>query len=175
MRLPDYFPRKLAEVARTVLLIVVAIDTALVYMSYRNTLAVIRTMQNNVIEEQVFSDLKDAECGQRGFLYSDGDEAYLPQYYVGAANTKDGMQMLEQYIRDDPASARILVQLKASVSLKLAELDSTVRAYRGGDHEKAKQIFLSGTGALYMEQVRSLIRLLTAEQRNELRKKRWVF
>jgi CHASE3 domain sensor protein len=166
---------RVGDIVRYILICVVAFDTFLVYTSYKATQAVTRNMQNNVIEEQVFSDLKDAECGQRGFLYTDGNEDYLPQYYVGVASTKADMLILKQYSAQDPDSGYVIRQLEKEVNNKLQELDSTVRAYRGGDHAKAKAIVMSGTGMEDMERVRTLIGVLRAQQRDRLRQHRIFF
>lgn len=163
------------DIVRYILLAVVIFDTVLVFISYKATESVTLNMQNNVIEEQVFSDLKDAECGQRGFLYTDGDEDYLPQYYVGVASTKADMTVLKQYVGKDPHSAPIVAELDKQVNLKLGELDSTVRAYRGGDPKKAKEVVESGRGMDYMEVIRTLIGVLRAQERDQLRARRWFF
>lgn len=165
----------MGDITRYILLAVVIFDTFLVYTSYRATQAVTRNMQNNVIEEQVFSDLKDAECGQRGFLYTDGNDEYLPQYYVGVANTKSDMLILKQYTTQDTESGPVIRQLEKDVSAKLEELDSTVRAFRSGDPEKAKSIVMSGRGIDDMERVRTLIGVLRAQQRDRLRQHRVFF
>lgn len=166
---------RVGDIVRYILLAVVIFDTVMVFASYKATEAVTRNMQNNVIEEQVFSDLKDAECGQRGFLYTDGDDDYLPQYYVGVASTKSDMLILKQYVSKDSSSAPVVKQLDKQIAAKLMELDSTIRAYRDGHPEKAKQVVLSGKGMEDMELVRTLIGVLRAQERDALRSRRWLF
>lgn len=166
---------RFGDIIQTILLLVVIFDSFLVYATYKSAQAVQRNMQNTVIEEQVFSDLKDAECGQRGFLYTDGDESYLPQYYVGVATAKADMIILYQYLKSQPDSAPVVRQLQYEVTAKLSELDSTVRAFRNGDPVKAKQIVLAGDGMRDMERIRTLIGVLRAQERESLRQKRMFF
>lgn len=166
---------KFGELARYVLLVIVVLDSLLVFASYKNTQAVTRNMQNNVIEEQVFSDLKDAECGQRGYLYTDGDDSYLPQYYVGVASTKADMLVLREYLSNQPDTDTVVKQLDKEVNIKLKELDSTVRAYRSGDPETAKSIVKSNNGLEDMDRVRTLIGVLRAQERDQLRHRRFYF
>lgn len=167
-------PEKWAEAIRYGLLSVVLLDSVFIYEIHRSTQAVAYNMQNNVIEEQVFSDLKDAECGQRGFLYTDGNEQYLPQYYVGVENTKADMVILKQYLSGDKDAQPIVAELSKDVDLKLKELDSTVRAYRSGDPKKAKEIVESGAGVHQMETIRIIIGVLRARERDALRRN-WFF
>lgn len=167
--------RKIADLTRYALLLIVAFDSLLIWMSYRNTVAVMLALQTRVVEQQLASDIKDAECGQRGFLLTDGDESYLPQYYVGVSSTKTDIIVLERYLKDQPQQQAIVDELKKAVALKLFELDSTVRAYRDGKPEKAKAIVMSGLGMQQMDRINSLITLLRAQQRINSTKKRWFF
>lgn len=166
---------RFGDIIQTVLLVVVIFDSFLVYATYKSAQAVARNMQNTVIEEQVFSDLKDAECGQRGFLYTDGDEDYLPQYYVGVATTKADMVVLAQYLKSQPDSGPVVAQLGKEIDVKLQELDATVRAFRSGHAERAKEIVKSGTGMRDMERIRTLIGVLRAQERASLRQQRLFF
>lgn len=158
-----------------ILLTIVVVDSFFVYATYRTTRAVTENMQNSVIEEQVFSDLKDAECGQRGFLYTDGDESYLPQYYVGVASTKADMIILKEYLKSQPDSAAVVRQLDTEINIKLTEMDSTVRVFRGGDPPKAKAIVITGNGMRDMDRIRTLIGVLRAQERDNLRHRRSIF
>lgn len=172
-------PAKVAQAVRYVLwsslVVVVTIDTLLIYMSYRNTVSLMLNLQTRVVEAQLASDIKDAECGQRGFLLTDGDDAYLPQYYVGIASAKTDIMVLDQYLQDQPQTRPVMSELKKAVALKLGELDSTVRAYRDGHPEKALEIVRSGFGMQQMDRIRVLLAALRAQQRIDTTRSRWVF
>lgn len=157
------------------LLLFVVANTILLFISYRSTQLVTQTLQNNYIEEQLFSDIKDAECGQRGYLLTEGDEAYLPQYYVGIASAKADMIVLQEYVKDLPDSALVVKQLQKEVNLKLTELEATVRAYRRGDPAEAIAMVKTNNGMKDMEHIRTLIGVLRAQERHRLRNRHLVF
>lgn len=169
------FSEQVGNMLRYILLMVVMVDSFLVYASYKATFAVTQNMQNSVVEEQVFSDLKDAECGQRGFLYTDGNEDYLPQYYVGVASTKADLIVLKEYLKSQPDSKPVVNQLDKDVNLKLTELDTTVRAFRDGNPIKAKALVMTGQGMRDMDRIRTLIGVLRAQQRDSMRRRRTIF
>src|SRR5262245_9296629 len=57
--------------------------------------------------EQVLSDLKDTETGQRGFLIT-GEDEYLEPYRVGLSMGERTMQTLRRLTADNPAQQRHL-------------------------------------------------------------------
>lgn len=165
---------QVGNIARYILITIVIMDSFFVFASYRTAQAVTQNMQNSVIEERVFSDLKDAECGQRGFLYT-GNEEYLPQYYVGAASTKADMIVLKEYLNKQSDSKPVLDLLSKEIDAKLSELSATVDAFRSGRPDEAKQIVTRGDGLRQTERIRTLIHVLRAQHRDALRRQKTPF
>jgi PAS domain S-box-containing protein len=100
--------------------------------------------------------LKDAETGQRGFLYT-GDSKYLTPYTQSAGEVQLHIDALAQLTADNPeARARIPV-LRDLAQKKIDELAGTIALYKAGKADEAKERVLSDVGLNYMDHIRLLI------------------
>ncbi|HLK09294.1 MAG TPA: CHASE3 domain-containing protein [Candidatus Angelobacter sp.] len=106
--------------------------------------------------------LKDAETGQRGYLYT-GDPRYLEPYNNAVVQGYPHITRLAELTADNPRQQERVARLRALKQQKLDELAQTLRAFDEGDKDLARSIMLSGRGKATMDEIRAL----TAEMRRE--------
>jgi PAS domain S-box-containing protein len=107
--------------------------------------------------------LKDAETGQRGYLYT-GKADYLAPYHLAAAQVDPHLTNLTAEIGDNPVQQTEAANLRLLVDQKLAELAQTISLYQSGDAEGAKAMVMSDHGFRLMESIRSLTRQMEQEE-----------
>lgn len=149
------------------LLTVLVINTAIT----RRQLAVQNSNQDWVRHTQevllelstVESLLKDAETGQRGFLYT-GESQYLAPYDAAVSALDSHLDSLAALTADNPTQKIRISSLRSLSHRKLDELKQTISIYRGGDRNQARALVLAGEGRLTMDSIRDLSEQL---RRNE--------
>jgi PAS domain S-box-containing protein len=111
---------------------------------------------------QTQSLIKDAETGQRGFLYT-GDPKYLNPYTAAIGNIGSHIDTLADLTADSRGEQARVAQLRTLSENKLAELARTIALYKNGQFDAARNLVLTDAGLAYMDQ----IRLLVAEMQRE--------
>jgi PAS domain S-box-containing protein len=106
--------------------------------------------------------LKDAETGQRGYLYT-GDPRYLEPYNNAVVQGYPHVTRLAELTADNSRQQERVARLRTLKEQKLDELAETLRAFDEGNKELARSIMLSGRGKATMDEIRAL----TAEMRRE--------
>ncbi len=150
-----------------ILLVLVAINTAVL----RHQLATQVGNQEwfsrsrRVVQElrSTESLIKDAETGQRGYLYT-GKLDYLAPYNLAVAQIDAHLQKLNAEIGDNPAQQTQAANLRVLVHQKLDELAHTVSLFQSGNTEGAKAFVMSDLGLHIMENVRSLVKQMEEEE-----------
>jgi PAS domain S-box-containing protein len=104
---------------------------------------------------QTESLLKDAETGQRGFLYT-GDPKYLTPYNTAVSQVQSHIDALARLTVDDPTQQSRIPHLRGLTQQKLNELAITISLYRSGKTDQAKALVLSDRGLLIMNDIRSV-------------------
>jgi PAS domain S-box-containing protein len=107
--------------------------------------------------------LKDAETGQRGYLYT-GKLEYLAPYTLATTEIDSHFENLTQQIGDNPQEQSRAADLRGLVHQKLAELAQTISLYQSGDLTGAKALVMSDKGFNIMESIRSLARQMEEEE-----------
>jgi PAS domain S-box-containing protein len=107
--------------------------------------------------------IKDAETGQRGYLYT-GKVDYLVPYHLAVAQIDARLQNLSTEIGDDPAQQTQAANLRNLVHQKLDELAETVSLFQSGNAEGAKAFVMSDQGFRVMERIRSLVKQMEQEE-----------
>jgi PAS domain S-box-containing protein len=105
---------------------------------------------------QTESLLKDAETGQRGFLYT-GDPKYLNPYTQAVGQVQPHIDSLARLTADNPRERAQIPQLRDLTQKKTSELAQTIALYKAGKLDEAKTLVLSDAGLLYMDKIRLLI------------------
>jgi PAS domain S-box-containing protein len=112
---------------------------------------------------QIESQLKDAETGQRGFLYT-GQPRYLQPYNVAITQIEPHLQNLSQLTANDPRQQTYIPQLRSLTQEKLNELARTIQLYKTGQTAQAKALVLSDYGLATMEKIRQLTNRMMQEE-----------
>jgi len=122
----------------------------------------------DVIEKatELLSILKDAETGQRGYLLT-GKAEYLASYYNAVAVLPTQLKSLESLTANDTYERGNVKRLRRFIDEKLSELDTTIRSFDSGEKEAALQIVQSGSGKVYMDNLRKILGNILAKE-NEL-------
>lgn len=105
---------------------------------------------------EVESLLKDAETGQRGFLYTNGEQ-YLQPYDHAVIQVDSHINELAKLTSDNPIQQAAIADLRVLVRAKLDELASTIALYRSGEQEQARKLVLSDAGLNTMNKIRTVI------------------
>jgi PAS domain S-box-containing protein len=112
---------------------------------------------------QTESLLKDAETGQRGFLYT-GDPKYLAPYNLAIGQVGPSIDEVAQLTADNPRQQARIPMLRNLAQSKMAELAQTIMLYRSGKPEEAKALVLSDAGLLTMNDIRKLMNEMGEEE-----------
>jgi PAS domain S-box-containing protein len=100
--------------------------------------------------------LKDAETGQRGYLYT-GELRYLTPYNTAIPEVAAHIHKLAELTADNPDELANATRLKVLAKQKLNELAETIALYQSGNPDAARQLVLSNAGLFTMEKIRALV------------------
>jgi PAS domain S-box-containing protein len=113
--------------------------------------------------EILFSLIKDAETGQRGFLLT-GDPKYLEPYEAATRLVLVHTTRLRELTADNAAQQAQLVRLDGLVGAKLSELATTLRAARTEGFPTASRIVRTDVGIRLMDDIRTLLAAMRDEE-----------
>jgi len=162
------FQKRFSVVSGFVLLLAVLIANAIVT---RRQLAVQianqewteHTQQVLLELAQTESLLKDAETGQRGFLYT-GDSKYLAPYDLAVDQIEPRIENLARLTADNPNQQARIPELRKLSQQKLGELHQTILLYESGDRDGAKALVQTDAGLSTMESIRRLMAEMEKEE-----------
>lgn len=128
-------------------------------VAYRNTELLVSTSKlvthsQSVLEHisEVYSLLKDAETGQRGFLLTSRD-SYLEPYLTATTALPQEVKALRDLTAGSPQE-QLVDQAEPLINSKLDELHRTIEARRTTGSEAALKIVLTDEGKKYMDDLR---------------------
>ena len=107
--------------------------------------------------------LKDAETGQRGYLYT-GKVDYLAPYTLATTQIDSRLQNLAAQVGDNPSQKKQVADLRVLIHEKLGELAETISLFQSGNAEGAKALVMSDKGLITMESIRSLVGQMEQEE-----------
>jgi PAS domain S-box-containing protein len=113
--------------------------------------------------EKTESLLKDAETGQRGYLYT-GDPSYLAPYNLAAMEIDSHFAELMRMSAENPPQQASVIELRAIEKVKMGELAQTIALYRAGKADEARGLVRSNYGLLTMERFRKVIDQLERQE-----------
>jgi len=114
--------------------------------------------------EELLSNLKDAETGQRGYLIT-GEERYLQPYDVAVGRLDKSYQDALELTKDNLAQQRRLAALKGPLDARMALLKQIIELRRGAQgFDAARQLVLSDRGKTLMDDLRRMILDMEAEE-----------
>ena len=132
-----------------------------------------RTLMLREETEAFLSLLKDAETGQRGFVVT-GDRHYLAPYDAAQASVGRQLERLGGLTGEMPDQHARVVALESLVRRKLDELRDTIMARERAGFAAAAQIVATGQGKHVMDEIRSVIDEMRAEEAGLLVERRAV-
>ena len=153
------------------LALVLAILAGVGWLSYRNMTAASEadhwtTHTYLVIEEldRLFSSLKDAETGERGFVLT-GNPKYLEPYQASLREIGTHLDALRRLTADSPLQQHRLAAITPLVASKLAELKETVAIREAKGFQTADEEVMTDVGENIMDKIR--VQVAGAEQEEE--------
>ncbi len=143
-----------------VLIGVVSYQQTQVFINTNNQ--VIKTQEKINSLEELLSQMKDAETGQRGYILT-GDEAYLEPYK--AALAKIDIENLKNLTVDNSIQQSQIETLKPLIAAKLNELNQTIDLRRNEGLDAALQVIQTNQGNQFMNYIRNIIREMENEDK----------
>jgi PAS domain S-box-containing protein len=107
--------------------------------------------------------VKDAEAGQRGFLYT-GKQNYLLPYNRAIGQMDAHLKNLVNSIGDNPKEQSEAANLRVLIHKKLDELAETISLFRSGDAPAAKALVMSDQGFNLMEGIHALVEQMEQDE-----------
>jgi CHASE3 domain sensor protein len=133
------------------------------YLSYRYNMMlknsrdlVVHTYQVISSVERMFSDIQDAETGQRGFIIT-GDDQYLEPYQHARDTIPDFMREVRQLVADRPDQVNRLDELDTALQSKFEELKVTIDVRRNGGFDGARIAVVQAGGKASMDRIRNVV------------------
>ena len=124
---------------------------------------VIRTHEVLIGAEKLFSTLKDAETGQRGYVLT-GKDSYLAPYNDAVAALPGLTSELDRLTSNSPSQNARVAGMKIRVQSKMAELADTISIRRTQGFEAAQAIVATDRGKQDMDAIRQAIAGMQAEE-----------
>jgi signal transduction histidine kinase len=160
-----------AQLAFGVAVITLVICAAVSYRNVREIEAneALVAHSHRVLErvEAVFSSVKDAESGQRGYLIT-GDRAYLQPYDQGSEAIRRDFDELRRLTADNADQQGRLADLRSAVDLRLATLAEGVDRHKDGGFEAGRKFIEEGKGRGQMSSIRAKAGQIVDVERNLL-------
>ncbi|MEH2258281.1 response regulator [Nostoc sp.] len=132
-------------------------------ISYQNTRILIDTNKQvqktqdkiNKLEE-LLSEMKDAETGQRGYILT-GQESYLEPYQAVVGNIDRKIVELKDLIADQPNQQKQFATLESLIAAKLAILKQTIDLRQNQGFDAALQLIQTNQGKHLMDDIRKIV------------------
>ncbi len=151
-------------------LILVLISVASVFLverSREDSDLVIHTMEVQNRLSLVLLTLRQAESAHRGFLIT-GQAPYRTEYEQASATTIPTLDNARQAIADNDAQLRELSSVRALIADKLSEMQRAISLYDNGNFAEAQALLRTGEGRDLMEDIRTRLLGMIAEERRLL-------
>ncbi|MEH1827025.1 MAG: response regulator [Nostoc sp.] len=164
------FLKKVAAGFGLALAILVLIGT----ISYQSTQVLIHTSKklnntqltiNNL--QELLSNIKDAETGQRGYILTKQD-AYLKPYQTAIAKLAPEIKELRKLTADDSKQLSQLDTLEPLIAIKLNELKKTIDLRQNLGLDAALEVINTNQGNNLMSDIRNIIREMEKKETEEL-------
>jgi signal transduction histidine kinase/ActR/RegA family two-component response regulator len=137
------------------LLLACALTAFATFSSERADSWVAHTLRVRETLGQLYSDVRDAETGQRGFLLTH-DVRYLEPYSRARSNIAATQSLLSSLIADNAAQQALLGKLRPLVERKLDELQQTVQLATQGQQDAALDMVRTDMGRQWMQDIQAL-------------------
>jgi methyl-accepting chemotaxis protein len=167
------FGKRLAAgfgLAALILLLVAASSYRTTFNLIENETWVAHTHEVRTTLNELLSQLKDAETGQRGYLLT-GDDAYLQPYQSAIKQVRSLFETVKKLTTDNPNQQRRLATLLPLIDAKLAELQKTIDLRKAEGSDAALKIVTSNEGKALMDRIRAIVAEADQEETDLLAKR----
>jgi len=159
-----HLPRVALMAALAIVLIIGSVLVSFDLANARQADALVEhTYQVLNASQLVLSAIQDAESRQRGYLLT-GDEEYIEPYRAAIAAEQAASERLRSLTGDNGSQQVRLGELKRLTDLRLARLAQGVSARREQGMEAAIEVVRKAQGARLMDDIRSLLAGVEAEE-----------
>lgn len=143
-------------IAFCVMLMTAAVPFISMSWVQRNEQELLASQRELEFIREVFSLLKDAETGQRGFVIT-GNESFLEPYYAATSKLESQLPRLLGLTGREAAESEALHRLQRSARLKLDDMAASINMRRTLGFAEAQASIQTGRGKAYMDQVRDAV------------------
>jgi methyl-accepting chemotaxis protein len=120
--------------------------------------------------DNLLSELKDAETGQRGFVIT-GDKSYLEPYKSALDAIPATLADFRKLTADSADQQRRLANLSQQIDAKLGELKQTIDLRRTQGFDAAQKLVLTNAGKATMDEIRKIVADADQEARDLLKQR----
>jgi len=117
-----------------------------------------------------FSDIQDAETGQRGYIIT-GEERYLEPHNKALKSTEQDIKAIRDLTKDNPAQQKSLEALAPLLESKFAELQETIDLRKNKGFDAALQVVKTDKGKKVMNDIRKVMADMQKEEEDLLKKR----
>lgn len=117
--------------------------------------------------ESLFSTVKDAETGQRGYLLT-GQASYLEPYHSAIKKLKPQVEELQTLTKADSKQQQHLSTLNPLITQKLAELQKSINLRQNQGFDAALSEVLTNEGKQLMDRIRDTIHQMQQDKNQQL-------
>ncbi len=150
-------------------LLLLLVSSAASFISIRNLIdssSMVRETNKNIKDlDHVFSLVKDAETGQRGFLLS-GDARFLEPYSRAKTRIDDAITDLSVQLTLSGEQSRNMEKLRRSIDTRIEILDRNLNYKRGNNPVSSEQLL---EGKKHMDEIRNMVSVMQAAEQNVLK------
>ncbi|MDM7923685.1 MAG: CHASE3 domain-containing protein [Pyrinomonadaceae bacterium] len=132
-----------------------------------NYQSVIKTEENITKVEEVFSIVKDAETGQRGYLLTSREE-FLEPYNTALEKVEVHINELSAVALDDAESRQLLEALDRAIDIRMQTLAQSLSIYRQGGVDAISNANTLESGRQQMQEIRRVVDEIRQKQQAEL-------
>ena len=113
--------------------------------------------------QQLLSDIRDAQSAERGYIIT-GDEEYLAPYRSVSADIPQRAEKLLQLTTDNPGQQKRIRSLQGLIDERVAILNDALRQRRESGFDAARAVVLAGRGRTAMKQIQDASQEIEAEE-----------
>jgi PAS domain S-box-containing protein len=103
--------------------------------------------------EQLLSDVKDAESAERGYIIT-GDEGYLEPYRSASVDSQASIEKLLQLTKDNLSQQERVADLQALIAKRMNVFNTAVEQRKTAGFTGAEGVVAAGQGRIVMKQIR---------------------
>ena len=165
------FLRTTLYISAFVILVVGALTYRSITEVTKSSELITHTYKVNVELEQILSNLKDAETGQRGYIITK-DSVFLEPYISGRSKINNSFAELKVLTKDDTILKESLIKVNSLINKRLLAFQTSYRSLPKGDIEDPNFIENFRNGRALMDSIRDNIKGIIKLQNNLLKQRR---